>query len=122
RRRRRAGEGDPDRQRPPGPPLPTAGADRELALLARRADRALVEPPDGLRGVPALGPAAALSRLRGLRRGGRPARAHRLRRRLHPYLVGRAAPSTARHRRGARVRRLSRLEDAVAVAAFCQAL
>ena len=37
-----------------------AGALGELAVLARRADRAGLEPADGLLGLPALGPAAAL--------------------------------------------------------------
>ena len=91
RRGRRAGEGDPGRQRPARPPLAAARADRELAVLARRADRARLDPADGLRRLPALGPAAALPRLRRLRRGRRPARAHRLHRRLHAHLVGHPA-------------------------------
>ena len=45
----------------------------ELAVLARRADRPLLEPADGLRRLPALRPAAPIHRLRGLRGGGRPA-------------------------------------------------
>ena len=68
RRGRRAGEGDPGRERA-APASRAAPRDvRELAVLARRADRARVEPADGLLGVPALGPAAALPRLRRLRR------------------------------------------------------
>ncbi len=77
------------------PPLRPPGALGQLALLARRADRALVEPADGLRSLPAERAAAALPRLRGLRRGRRPAREDGLHRRLHAHLVGRAAPSRA---------------------------
>ncbi len=49
------------RQRPPAAARPAARAVGELAVLARRADRAGLEPPDGLLRVPALGPAAAVS-------------------------------------------------------------
>ena len=76
-----------------------------VAVLARRADRARVEPADGVRRLPALGPAAALQGLRRLRRGRRPARAHRLHRRLHAHLVGHPAAPAARHDRDARLRR-----------------
>ena len=71
RRGRRSREGDPGRERPPPPARPAARALRLLAVLARRADGPRVEPADGLRRVPALGPAAAVPRLRRLRRGGR---------------------------------------------------
>ena len=77
----------------------------QLAVLARRADRPRVEPADGLRRVPALGPAAALPRLRRLRRGRRPARADRLHRRLHAHLVGHPAAPAARHDRDPDLRR-----------------
>ena len=46
---------------------------------------------------PRSGPAATLPRLRGLRRGRRPAREVRLHRRLHEHLVGHPAPSAPRH-------------------------
>ena len=85
--------------------LPQLGAAaralRELAVLARRADRPRFEPADGVRRLPALGPAAAVPRLRGLRRGRRPARADGLHRGLHADLVGHpAAPASARSRSG----------------------
>ena len=82
-----------------------------------------VEPPDRLLGLPPLGAAAALPRLRGLRDGRRTARAHRA-----------ASPTTrtsggtsARTRSGGRSRSASAtpsrgVEDAVAIAAYCQAL
>ena len=54
---------------------------------------------------PRSGPAAALSRLRGLRRGRRAARAHRLHRRLHAHLVGHPAAPAARHDRDPDLRR-----------------
>ena len=63
------------------------------------------QPADGLRGVPALGPAAALPRLRRLRGGRRPARAHRLHRRLHAHLVGHPPAPAARHGRDPHLRR-----------------
>src|SRR5207253_11224231 len=53
RRGRRPGAGDPGRERPARARAEAARADGELALLARRADRALVEPADGLRRLPA---------------------------------------------------------------------
>ena len=77
RRGRRPGEGDQGRERPPRPPLVAARALGELAVLARRADGPRLEPADGLRRVPPLGPAAPLPRLRRLRRGRRPAREDR---------------------------------------------
>ena len=94
----------------------------ELAVLARRADRARVEPADGLLRVPALGAAAALPRLRRLR-----AVVGQLERsgciadythiwwdiRLHPRL------GTIEIRICDAV---TRVEDAVAIAAYCQAL
>ena len=64
-----------------------------------------VEPADGVLVLPALGPAAALPRLRGLRRGRRAARAHRLHRRLHAHLVGHPPPPAARHARDPDLRR-----------------
>ena len=48
---------------------PAARPLRQLAVLARRADRAALEPADGLRRVPAFRSAAAVRQLRGLRRG-----------------------------------------------------
>ena len=105
RRRRRPGEGDPGRERPPPPARPAARAVGLVAVLARRADGPLLEPADGLRGLPALRPAAPLPRLRRLRRGGRPARADRLHRRLHAHLVGHPAPPAARHGRDPDLRR-----------------
>src|SRR5205823_8724940 len=80
------------------PARPAARALGELAVLARRADRTLVDAPDRLLGLSAIGPAAALPQLRGLRRGDRPAREDGLYRGLHAHLVGHPAPSTARHR------------------------
>ena len=87
------------------PPRAVARAVGELAVLARRADRPRVVPADGLRRLPALGPAAAVPRLRRVRRGRGPAREDRLHRRLHAHLVGHPAPSAARHGRGAHLRR-----------------
>ena len=105
RRDRRAREGDPGRERAPAPARAAARALVLLAVLARRADGARVVAADGLRRLPALGPAAAVPRLRRLRRGGRPARAHRLHRRLHAHLVGHPAAPAARHRRDPDLRR-----------------
>ena len=99
------GEGDPGDERPARAPAADARALGVVAVLARRADRALVEPADGLRRVPALRPAAALQGLRRLRGGRRPARAHRLHRRLHAHLVGHPPASAPRHDRDARLRR-----------------
>ena len=65
----------------------------------------LVVAADGVRGVPALGPAAALPRLRRVRGGRRPAREDGLHRGLHAHLVGHPAASAARHGRGAHLRR-----------------
>ena len=53
---RRPGQGDPGRQRPAPPPRAAARALGELAVLARRADGARVEPADRLLGLPALRP------------------------------------------------------------------
>ena len=81
---------------------------------------ARVEPADGLRGVPASGPPPRQG-LRRLRGGRRPARAHRLHRRLHAHLVGHPtapAPGTIRCASATR----SRGEDVVAIAAFFQAI
>ena len=61
------GEGDPGDERRARPPAADARAVGLVAVLARRADRARIEPADGVRRVPTLGPAAALPRLRGLR-------------------------------------------------------
>ena len=105
RRGRRPRQGDPDRERAPPPARAAARPLRQLAVLARRADRARLEPPDRLLGVPALGPAAALPRLRGLRRGRRPARADGLHRRLHAHLVGHPPASEVGDDRGADLRR-----------------
>ena len=84
---------------------PLLALSASLAVLARRADRPLVQPPDGLRGLPPLGPAAALPRLLRLRGGRRPARAHRLHRRLHAHLVGHPPAPAARHGRDPDLRR-----------------
>ncbi len=73
------------------PPAGVPGALGELAVLAGRADGARIVAADGLLGVPALGRAAAVRELRGLRRARRPARADGLHRRLHPHLVGHPA-------------------------------
>ena len=105
RRRRRRGEGDPDRERADRASRGARRAVGELAVLARRADRARVVAAHGLRGAAALGPAAALPQLRGLRRGRRPARAHRVHRRLHAHLVGHPAAPAARHDRDPDLRR-----------------
>ena len=86
-------------------PAGAPGALGQLAVLARRADRALLVAADGLLGVPPLGRAAALRELRGLRRGRRAARADRLHRRLHAHLVGHPAAPAARHGRAANLRR-----------------
>ena len=86
-------------------PRAAARALGELAVLARRADRPRLEPPDRLLRLPALGPAAALPRLRGLRLGRRPARAHGLHRRLHAHLVGHPPAPEVGDDRGADLRR-----------------
>ena len=54
RRGRRPRQGDPGRQRPAPAPGAAARALGELAVLARRADRARVVAADGLRRLPAL--------------------------------------------------------------------
>ena len=87
------------------PPAVAARALGELAVLARRADRPRVEPADGLRRLPSLGPSPALQRLRGLRRGRRPPREDRLHRGLHAHLVGHPAAPALRHRRDPDLRR-----------------
>ena len=123
RRGRRPRQGDQGGQRPPAPARAAARALRQLAVLARRADRARVEPADGLLRVPPLRAAAALPRLRRLRRGRRPARAHGLHRRLHAHLVGHPPASAAAGRsRSGSATRVTRVEDAVAITAYCQAL
>ncbi len=76
----------------------SARALRELAVLARRADRALFDQAARLRRVSALRPAAPLQGLRRLRGGRRPAREDRLHRRLHAHLVGHPPPPAARAR------------------------
>ena len=81
------------------------GALGQLAVLARRADGALLLAADDLLRLPALGRAAAVRELRGVRRADRPARAHRLHRRLHAHLVGHPPPPAARHGRAADLRR-----------------
>ena len=101
----RSREGDPGRERPARPPLAAARPLGLVAVLARRADRPGLEPADGLRGVPPLGPAAALPQLRRLRRGDRPAREDGLHCRLHAHLVGRAPAPAARHGRDPDLRR-----------------
>ena len=105
RRGRRSGQGDPGRQRAAPASRAAARALGELAVLARRADRARVVAADDLRRVPAVGPAAALPRLRRLRGGRRPAREDRLHRRLHAHLVGHPAAPAPRHGRGPDLRR-----------------
>ena len=105
RRGRRSGEGDPGRQRPDRPSRGARRALGELAVLARRAHRPRLVAAHGLRGVPALGTAAALPGLRRLRGGRRPARAHGLHRRLHAHLVGHPAAPAARHDRDPDLRR-----------------
>ena len=65
----------------------------------------LLVAPDGLLRLPALGRAAAVRELRGVRRARRPARADGLHRRLHPYLVGHPAAPAARHGRAPHLRR-----------------
>ena len=105
RRGRRPRQGDPGRERPPPAPRAAPRALGELAVLARRADRARVEPPDRVLGVPALRPAAALSRLRGLRGRRGPAGADGLHRRLHAHLVGHPAAPEVGDDRGAHLRR-----------------
>src|SRR6266498_1504840 len=60
RRRRRPGEGNQGHERPPPPPGRAPGSLGQLPVLARRGDRPRVEPPDGIRRLPALGTAAAL--------------------------------------------------------------
>ena len=65
----------------------------------------VVEPADGLCRVPPLWAAAAVPRLRRLRRSGRPARADGLHRGLHPHLVGHPAASAARDGRDPDLRR-----------------
>ena len=55
--------------------------------------------------LPALGAAAAFQGLRRLRRGGRPARADGVHRRLHPHLVGYSPAPAPRHDRDACLRR-----------------
>ena len=79
-------------------PAAAARAVRELAVLARRADGLSLDAAARLRRLPALGPAAALPRLRRLRGGRRPAREDRLHRGLHAHLVGHPAASAVRAR------------------------
>ena len=86
-------------------PRRARGALRELAVLARRADRAPLLAPHGLRRLPALGPAAPLPRLRRLRAGREPAREDRLHPGLHAHLVGHPPPPAARHDRDPDLRR-----------------
>ena len=100
RGRPREGDQGDERAPPPSPGLPRPL--RQLAVLARRGDRARVEPADGLRRLSALRAAAALPRLRRLRGGRRPAREDRLHRGLHAHLVGHPPPSALRDDRGAR--------------------
>ena len=104
-RGRRRGEGDPGRERAPRRAADPARALCELALLARRGDRARVDPADGLRRLPALGAAAPLPRLRGLRGGRRAAREDRLHRGLHAHLVGHPPAPAPRDRRDPDLRR-----------------
>ena len=87
------------------PPPGARRALRELAVLARRADRAPLLAPHGLRRLPALGPAAALPRLRRLRAGREPAREDGLHPGLHAHLVGHPPPPAARHDRDPDLRR-----------------
>src|SRR5262249_58174246 len=82
-----------------------AGTVGELPILARRADGAAVVAADDLLRLPAVGSAAALRLLRGLRRARRPARANGLHRGLHAHLVGPAPAPAARHDRAADLRR-----------------
>ena len=105
RRGRRPGEGDPGRERADRAPRRARRAVGELAVLARRADRAPLLAPHGLRRLPALGPAAPLPRLRRLRAGREPAREDRLHPGLHPHLVGHPPPPAARHGRDPDLRR-----------------
>ena len=122
RRGRRSRQGDPGRERPPPAPRAAARALGELAVLARRADRARVEPADRLLGVPALRPAAALSRLRGLRGRRGPAGATGcIADYTHIWWDIRPHPKWGT----IEVRicdAVTRLDDAVAIAAYCQAL
>ena len=106
RRGRRPGEGDPGRERRSSRHL------AELVALSASSPFWRGEPtglalvaPHGVRRVPALRPAAALPRLRRLRGGRRPARAHRLHRGLHAHLVGHPTPPAARHDRDPDLRR-----------------
>ena len=79
-----------------------AGALGELAVLARRGDRARLHAHRDLREHAALGPAAALLLLRGLPRDGRHDGGSRRDRRLHVPVVGRAPASAPRHGRDPR--------------------
>ena len=95
----------------------------ELAVLARRADRPRVEPADGLLGLPPLGAAAALPRLRGLR--GRSSASSSapgcIADYTHIWWDIRPHPKWGT----IEIRicdAVTRVEDAVAIAAYCQAL
>ena len=88
RRGRRSGQGDPGRERPAPAPRAAPRALGELAVLARGADGPRLEPADRLLGLPPLGPAAALPRLRGLRAVVGQLERTGLHRRLHAHLVG----------------------------------
>ena len=123
RRRRRPGEGDPGRERAHRPSRGARRALGELAVLARRADRPRVVAAHGLRGVPALGPAAALPQTtpttpRSSASSSAPAASPTTR------TSGGTSASTrgsARSRSGSATR-VTQLEDVIALTAFCQAL
>ena len=121
RRDRRPREGRGRAQRHARPPAAATRAQRVLAFLARRGDGARVHAPARLRRLPALRPSPTLPGLRRLLARRRPARALRA-----------ASPTTrisggtsARTRGWARSRcgsatQSPRVEDAIAIAAFCQ--
>ena len=122
RRRRRSREGDQGRERAAPPARAAARAVGELAVLAGRADGPDVEPADGVRVVPALGPPprfrdyADYAEVVGqLERTGCIADYTHIwwDIRLHPRL------GTIEIRICDAV---TRVEDAVAIAAYCQAL
>ena len=92
------------RRRDQALPAAAPGPVDELAVLARPHDRDDVRAGPGLPLVPARGHPAALRHLGDLLPPGRPDDPRRGDRGLHLHVVGRAAPSEARHRRDADLR------------------
>ena len=105
RRHGRPREGDPRRERDARAPADPARALDQLALLARRADRPDVDAHADLQDLSARRHPAALRQLGRLRVARRVHGRGEGGRGLHVLLVGRAAASEPRHRRGPGLRR-----------------